>query len=374
MEMEARKENDLTFSYSVVRPLKKISQNTWYVTEKGEKSNPEERLKISYDEIQSALSLMRKDKTIQMTPCDESQLLRDKGFKIFLKKELHQIMGSVKARGAVYSLLRLSNKQRKAVITTSTGSFAHTLCHFGKEFGIPITVMIPLSEVVAETIDTCLDLGAFVSIASYNIVEAHKEALRTAQENGLVYIDGNDHPNMIIGQATLGIEMMEDKINAEAVILPTSINGCGLITGIAMAIKGLNPNIKIIKVHSARHDPFIKSIREETMCDYEINTLEKEYGWHYDSDGIERSIFDMIVKVSDRSVKTAAKILLKGENIDDLSAAIGLAALSSGKLDELKGKRIIIPVFGKIDRLSNVKDNKTDDNPSSEPCAGPSNA
>ncbi|XP_024888963.1 uncharacterized protein LOC112465592 [Temnothorax curvispinosus] len=131
-----------------------------------------------------------RDKTIQMTPCDESQLLCDKGFKIFLKKELHQIMGSVKARGAVYSLLRLSNKQCKGVITTSTGSFAHTLCHFGKEFGIPVNVMIPVSEAVAEKIDACLHLGASVSLASYDIVEAHKEALKKAQDKGLVYIDG----------------------------------------------------------------------------------------------------------------------------------------------------------------------------------------
>ncbi|XP_071652638.1 L-threonine ammonia-lyase-like [Temnothorax longispinosus] len=374
MEMEARKEDNSTFSYSVVHPLSrnKALRNFWYVTEKGEKSKPEERLKISYDKIQSALSLMRiKDKTIQMTPCDESQLLRGHGFEIFLKKELHQITGSVKARGAVYSLLQLSNKQCKGVITASTGSFAHTLCYFGKKFGIPVTVMIPLSEAVAKTIDTCLALGAFVSIASYNIVEAHKEAVRTAQKNGLVYIDGNDHPSMIIGQATLGIEMMEEKINAEAVILPTSINGCGLITGIAMAIKGRNPNIKIIMVHSALHDPLTKSIREKTIRDH---NLKQDYIWHCNSRGIENNLFDVIVEVNATSVKTAARILLEEENIDDLSAAIGLAAIVSDKLNELKGKRILIPVFGKMDRLSNVKNNKTDDNPSSEPCAGPSNA
>ncbi|XP_024869005.1 uncharacterized protein LOC112452822 [Temnothorax curvispinosus] len=179
---------------------------------------------------------------------------------------------------------------------------------------------------------------------------------------------------MIIGQATLGIEMMEENanINAEAVILPTSINGCGLITGIAMAIKGRNSNIKIIKVKSALHDSLIKSIRKETMSQQEIKTKpENRYDWFKNKKGgIQEQLFYKIFnKVEDRFVKTA-KILLKEENIDDLRAAIGLAALLSGKLDELKGKKIVIPVFGEMD----LSDDKTDDNPSSEPRAGPSNA
>ncbi|XP_071564060.1 L-threonine ammonia-lyase-like [Temnothorax nylanderi] len=291
----ARKEDNLTYSYNFICPQSyHINEEglQWTVIEKGfERLNPEQ-LKISVERIKSALSQLGKH--INITPWDQIQRLYrglyDIGFKISLKEELYQVTSSVKARGVVYSLLQLSNEQkRKGVIAISTGSFAHSLCHFGKKFGIPVTiVMIKSAENGEASVVTCLKLGARVYLQD-DIVPAYKQALSIAEERGLVYIDGysffteisiklkikvekyfirdtlsllllniydriiqryfsdrNDHPNMIIGQATLGIEMMEQANDVDAVILPTSDDGCGLTAGIAMAVKSQNPNIKVI--------------------------------------------------------------------------------------------------------------------------------
>ncbi|XP_077259041.1 L-threonine ammonia-lyase-like [Temnothorax americanus] len=351
---KAREDNLSTFSYNLVHPLFRRTNTyfyMWNVIEKGsKKSNLAERYKISCHII---LSLMREHshrENIHETPCDQlTYLLRDRGFNIFLKKEVHQITNSVKARGAVYTLQQLSDQQkRKGVITISTGSFAYTLCHFGKKFKTLVTVVMPLST-ADETINMCRDLGATVLNYASDMVEAHNIALRIAREKGLVYIDGNDHPNMIIGQATLGRDILKTLPNVDAVILPTTIDGCGLTAGIAMAIKGCNPDVMIIEVQSAETDPLIKTIRRNSMFNNELAIPVTNYAWHKDDRGIIQNLFDTIVYVRHTFVQIAVNFLRQKENVTDFNTAIGLAAIISGELDELMGKRVVIPVFGKMD-------------------------
>ncbi|TGZ46686.1 Threonine dehydratase catabolic [Temnothorax longispinosus] len=297
----------------------------WNVIEKGsKKSNLAERYKISCHII---LSLMREHfhrENIHETPCDQvTYLLRDRGFNIFLKKEVHQITNSVKARGVVYTLQQLSDQQkRKGVITISTGSFAYTLCHFGKKFKTLVTVVMPLST-ADETINMCRDLGATVLNYANDMVEAHNIALRIAREKGLVYIDGK----------------FENFANKLKVILPTTIDGCGLTAGIAMAIKGCNPDVMIIEVQSAETDPLIKTIRRNSMFNNELAIPVTNYAWHKDDRGIMQNLFDTIVYVKHTFVQVAVNFLRQKENVTDFNTAIGLAAIISGELDELMGKR-----------------------------------
>jgi len=108
---------------------------------------------------------------------------------IHYKEEFNQIMGSVKARGVIYTLLQLSDEQkRKGVIAISTGPFAHILCHFGKKFGIPVTVVMP-SSTADETVYKCRKLSATVIVEGDSMVDVHKIALRNARKNGLCYLD-----------------------------------------------------------------------------------------------------------------------------------------------------------------------------------------
>ncbi|XP_071571620.1 L-threonine ammonia-lyase-like [Temnothorax nylanderi] len=291
----------------------------------------------------------------------ESQFLGDKAFKIYLKEELYQFSETVKARGVVYTLLQLSNEQkRKGVITASTGSFAYSLCHFGKKFGIPVTVVMPLTTTDEEIkmCRSCADSRTSVFVYGCDMVEAHNIALRFASMKGLVYIDGNDHPNMVIGQATLGIEMMEYLLKFDAVILPTTINGCGLITGIAMAIKGLNLEIEVIEVYRSDFNSHVENIRKVTNSSDELEIPVTEYTWHEDSRGVLNCLFDRSIMVDDNLV-VRAEHELKKDNIDDFNAAIGLAAFLSGELDDLREKRVLLPLFGKIDSMNELRNEQS---------------
>jgi len=110
---------------------------------------------------------------------------------IQVKGEHTQIMDSIETRGIIYTLLQLSDEQkRKGVLTVSMGHFAHILSHFGKKFGIPVTVVMPGST-AHETVNKCRDLSATViSVQGDSMIDVHRIALCKARTSGLVYIDG----------------------------------------------------------------------------------------------------------------------------------------------------------------------------------------
>ncbi|XP_011063778.1 PREDICTED: threonine dehydratase, mitochondrial-like [Acromyrmex echinatior] len=287
------------------------------------------------------LQLVKEDKdsklrsSISSPPlgCRESSLLRKIGIHVYFKKELDQHMNSIQARGVIYTLLQLTNKQkRNGVIAISTGYFAQTLCYFGQKFRVPVTVVMQKST-AQEIVDKCQYLGATVIAQGDNIIEVHNIALQIARTKGLCYLDGNDHPNMIIGQATLGLEIFEQldfEKKIDAVILPTTIDACGVTMTIAIAIRNWNPNIKIINVYVG-YKNFLKDIR--------------------------LYLFDRVVLVPETLVQKAANFLLTKENFNDYYAAIALAGILTGNLHDLiKEKSVLIPLFGKKDNSNNFMD------------------
>ncbi|XP_011882647.1 PREDICTED: threonine dehydratase, mitochondrial-like [Vollenhovia emeryi] len=188
-------DDSMTFSYTVARPFDRREKNTskWTVVEKGyDKSSPDRQLEISYQSIISAASLLKC--YLLETPCNPSvRLLRKEGFDIYLKKELMQITDSIKARGVVYTLLQLSEKhKRKGVITISTGNLAVVLCHYGRKFRIPVTVVLPVST-SRQNVACCKQYEnpqTTVLNMGKNMVEAHIIALNIAKVQGLFYLDG----------------------------------------------------------------------------------------------------------------------------------------------------------------------------------------
>ncbi|XP_024890425.1 uncharacterized protein LOC112466533 [Temnothorax curvispinosus] len=163
---------------------------------------------------------------------------------------------------------------------------------------------------------------------------------------------------MIIGQATLGIEMLEYLLKFDAVILPTTINGCGLTTGIAMAIKGLNLEIEVIEVYRSDFNRHVENIRMLTHSYDELEIPVTEYTWHEDPRGVLNPLFDRSIMVDDDLV-VRAEHKLKKDNIDDFNAAIGLAAFLSGELDDLREKRVLLPLFGKIDLMNELRNEQS---------------
>ncbi|XP_028045113.1 L-threonine dehydratase catabolic TdcB [Monomorium pharaonis] len=296
-----------------------------------------------------------------------SSLLQNKGFNIYLKSaycnENDPNLNSIKTRGVIYSLQQLTAEQKsKGVIAISTGSFAYPLCSFGRRFGIPVTVVMPQDAAEERKVRMCRDLGARVIIKGRNITEAHVSALRTAQAEGLFYLDGNDHPYMIVGQATFGIELDEirdekgqmKKFPLDAVILPTNINGCNLTMGLALAIKQWHPNIKIIEICSEQNNSLIQDVRKQTLSTTELKDSPRTFWGHKNIDCLPNCWINLFSTVSEKFVQKAADLLLEKENIIDSYAAIGLAAILNGQLDDLKGKNVLIPLFGRMDSFMDL--------------------
>ncbi|KAG5315858.1 THD1 dehydratase, partial [Acromyrmex insinuator] len=301
----------------------------------------------------------REKKELSMSEDSVISLLRKIGIHVYFKKELDQHMNSIQARGVIYTLLQLTNKQkRNGVIAISTGYFAQTLCYFGQKFGVPVTVVMQKST-AQEIVDKCQYLGATVIAQGDNIIEVHNIALQIARTKGLCYLDGNDHPNMIIGQATLGLEIFEQldfEKKIDAVILPTTIDACGVTMTIAIAIRNWNPNIKIIEVQTTGQDLLINNVRQK--C-YKLTVPNQNVyvGYKNFLKDIRLYLFDRVVLVPETLVQKAANFLLTKENFNDYYAAIALAGILTGNLHDLiKEKSVLIPLFGKKDNSNNFMD------------------
>lgn len=151
---------------------------------------------------------------------------------------------SFKERGARYALLKLSKEeQSKGVISASLGNHAQGLSYHAHQLGIRCTVVMPVTAPIMK-IQKCRSFNAEVLVQGETMAEAKRLALKLSREHELTYINGYDHPNIIAGQGTIGLEICEQVPFPDAVVVP--VGGGGLIAGIATAVKALSPRTKII--------------------------------------------------------------------------------------------------------------------------------
>src|SRR4051812_27695107 len=163
--------------------------------------------------------------------------------QIYCKMENLQRTGSFKERGARNALLLLAPEQReRGVIAASAGNHALGLSYHGQMLGIPVTVVMPRFAPLTK-VTNCRRFGADVILQGNTFAEARSRADEIAADKGLTYINGYDDPPIIAGQGTLGIEILEQVPDADAVIVP--VGGAGLIAGMATAIRQLKPGVVI---------------------------------------------------------------------------------------------------------------------------------
>lgn len=129
------------------------------------------------------------------------------------------------------------------VIAASAGNHALALSYHGQQLGIPVTVVMPVIAPLMK-ITMCRQYGANVIVQGANLGVAKEIALRLGQEKGYKYINGYDHPDILAGQGTIGLEVLEQVKNVDAIVVP--VGGGGLIAGVALAVKTLNPHIMVI--------------------------------------------------------------------------------------------------------------------------------
>ncbi|XP_031566635.1 uncharacterized protein LOC116301684 [Actinia tenebrosa] len=293
-----------------------------------------------------------RDGTIK-TPCEKAVSFPGiQDYDVYFKREYLQVFGSYKARGALNALLTLSEEQlRRGVMTTSTGSHALAVAGHGKELGVPVTILVP-ENVPPRKVKICDRYGAKTRFAGQNDREVQETARKIETEaEGLTFIDENESSYVISGHGTVGLEIIDQVDDIDAIIIP--VGGGGLLAGICVVFKALNPDIKIIVVESNDCPSF-----QAALDAGEPVTLKTELAVTL-ADGLSDSkvgdlpfklvkdCVDKVVAVKEQHIAQAVLRLLEKERvIVEGSGAAGLAAIIGGYLPELKGKRVVIPLCG----------------------------
>jgi threonine dehydratase len=287
---------------------------------------------------------------VVVTPCPESIPLSEiTGARIFCKLDNLQRTGSFKERGARNALLRLSPAQKKrGVIAASAGNHALGLAYHGKLLGIPVTVVMPDYAPLIK-VSTCRRIGAEVLVHGRDFAEARARADILVATKGLTYIHGFDAPDIIAGQGTLGLEVLEQVPDLDAIVCP--VGGGGLIAGVSLAVKALRRRVKIIGVESTatgnltaalRAGKPVRVPRRPTLADG-LATLTVGVN----AFALARTHVDRVVRVTEDSIALAILRMVELEkSVVEGAAATPLAAMMAGLLPELRGKKVVLVVCG----------------------------
>ena len=271
------------------------------------------------------------------------------GSDIFCKFENAQRTGSFKERGARNALAQLAeDQQKRGVIAASAGNHAQALAYQGRLLGIPATVVMPQYAPLIK-VTNCQRFGANVVLHGHDFGEAKARAHELAAEKGLAYIDGYDDPAIIAGQGTLGLEILDQVKDVDAVIIP--VGGAGLIAGISLAIKSLRPQTRVIAVEAENVASFTAALHAGEPTKIELTPTLAD-GLAIPQVGgnafaIARNHVDQIITVTEEQISIAILRLIELEKtVVEGAGATPLAALLSGKLPDLAGKRVALPLCG----------------------------
>lgn len=172
------------------------------------------------------------------------------GAKVYFKLETLHRTGSFKERGALAKLLTLSPSERRAgVVAMSAGNHAQGVAYHARRLGIPATIVMPEGTPFIK-IDRTEAYGAKVLLKGDSLTTAREAADALAREKGLILVHPYDDPSVIAGQGTIGLELLADQPGLDVIVVP--IGGGGLISGVSVAAKALNPDVDIIGVQSTR--------------------------------------------------------------------------------------------------------------------------
>ncbi|MBR6394041.1 MAG: threonine ammonia-lyase [Ruminococcus sp.] len=268
--------------------------------------------------------------------------------EIFLKTENLQITGSFKVRGAYYKMSQLSDEEKaRGVIACSAGNHAQGVALAAAKNGIRSIICLPDGAPISK-VEATKSYGAEVCLVKGVYDDAYAEALRQKDEYGYTFIHPFDDENVIAGQGTIGLELLEQIPDLEAVIVP--IGGGGLISGVAYAIKSLNPNIKVYGVQAAGAPSMFNSIRDNHIEKLEsVSTIADGIAVKEPGENTFRIIseyVDDIVTVSDDEISAAILALMEQQKlVTEGAGAVPVAAAMFNKVP-IKGKKTVCLLSG----------------------------
>ncbi len=287
---------------------------------------------------------------IYVSPCVESiPLSQLTGAHVYCKLDYLQRTGSFKERGARNALLRLTDDQRRrGVIAASAGNHAQGVAYHGSLLGIPVTVVMPKFAALIK-VTNCRHLGARVVLHGADLTEARAHAEALAQAEGLTFIHPFDNLDVMAGQGTMALEILEQTPDLDAIVVP--VGGGGLLAGIGTVVKARKPAVRVVGVEPMHAACFTAAMAAGHPVTVPLSTTL--------ADGLAvallgtrpfetlRRVVDDVVTVDEANIALAILRLIELEkSVVEGAGAAPLAAFLAGKLDALKGKRVVLALCG----------------------------
>ena len=268
--------------------------------------------------------------------------------EVYLKPECLQLTGSFKLRGSGYMISQLSDEEKAhGVIACSAGNHAQGVALAATKYGIKSLICLPDGAPISK-VEATKNYGAEVCMVKGVYDDAYAKAIELRDKCGYTFVHPFDDINVIAGQGTIGLEIMEEMSDVDAIVVP--IGGGGLISGVAFAAKKLNPNIKVYGVQAAGAPSMYNSIKEGKIIKLDsVNTI---------ADGIKvmepgentfklvSESVDEIVTVTEDEISSAILALIEQQKmIAEGAGAVSVAAVMFNKLP-VKGKKVVCVVSG----------------------------
>lgn len=291
----------------------------------------------------------RIDGDIYLSPAPHSdELSKMTGQQVFLKLDNLQRTGAFKERGALNKILTLTDSEKqRGVIAASAGNHAQAVAYHATARGLRARIVMPLMTPLVKTASTAA-YGAEVVLHGANYDEACDEALRLGRQDGMTFLHPFDDDDVIEGQGTIGLELLEQIPNLEAVVVP--VGGGGLIAGVACAIKESDPHIRVIGVQTERLPSMLRAAEsgapvtipaEATIAD----GIAVRRAGERTTPLVQRYV-DELVTVDEEEIAKAILVLLEREKtLAEGAGAVALAALLQHKTS-LRGQRTAVFVGG----------------------------
>jgi threonine dehydratase len=288
---------------------------------------------------------------IRRTSLVNSSLLTARvGSSVYLKLENLQETGSFKIRGAANKMLNLTAEEKKrGVVTGSSGNHGRAVAFVAKRLDVNAVICISAQSPNIK-VDAIRHLGAEVVVHGESYDESVSHAERLAEERGLTMIDSFDDPHVIAGQGTIGLELLEDHPEIDTAIVPLA--GGGLLCGIALALKSVNPAIQVIGVsmerapvmyHSLKAGAPIEMDEEETIAHALAGGLGQNNRYTF---RMAQDYVDDVVLVSEEAIAEAMVFALEHHHlVVEGAGAVGIAALLHDRVKEV-GRNVAVVVSG----------------------------
>ena len=289
----------------------------------------------------------RLEGVIKKTPLIYSQVFsKESNNQIYIKPENLQLTGAFKIRGAFNKISTLTEEEKaRGIVAASAGNHAQGVAYAAEKLGAKATIVMP-SQTPLIKVEATRMYGAEVVLEGESYDDAYAKALEIQKERGCVLVHPFDDPEVIAGQGTIGLEILDELPDVDVILVP--VGGGGLISGIAAAVKAVNPKVKVIGVEPEGAQTLNYSIRRDKVSVLkEVSTIAEGVAVKKPGDTtfeLVRRFVDDIVVVSDVDVLEAFLLMVEKEKL--VAENAGVLSLAAAKKLPYIGDKIVSVVSG----------------------------